>query len=303
MEEFLRCYGLYQKYLLIEDYAATTEHYSSPLEFVGFTFDYFCELEETTKTFEIELDKVTNEYYSQLPENNIPDEFFKDEKLNYSFKAIARCRSCKKFHVDFFLNVFSDKPIPNILSNIYNISFSPRNNASYPDTNIFVQKIGALPEIRELPSKVITKYFDRETNKWYYKGINSIANNFGIGAFAYFRRIIEKELINIIEDIKSLPDSHEKEIHELLEKHNADPRTSTIYENIFQHLPNSLQELGNNPIKLLYNQTSAGLHSLSEEECMKKSKSIKMLLDFVIRKINEERSEIKDLRDIIKDLE
>lgn len=303
MEDFLESYGLYQKYLLIEDYASTTEHYSSPFEFVGYTFDYFCELEETTKTFEIELDEVTNEYYGHSLENNVPDEFFKDEKLNYSFKAVARCRSCKKFHVDFFLNVFSDKPIPNILNNINNISFSPRNNASYPDTKIFVQKVGALPEIRELPSKIITKYFDRETNKWYYKGINSIANNFGIGAFAYFRRIIEKELIGIIEDIRTLPDSHEKEISELLEKHNTDSRTSTIYENIFQHLPNSLKELGNNPIKLLYNQTSAGLHSLSEDECMKKSKSIRMLLDFVIRKINEERSEIKDLRDIIKDLE
>ena len=163
--------------------------------------------------------------------------------------------------------------------------------------------MGALPEIKELPSKIITKYFDRESNNWYYKGINSIVNKFGIGSFAYFRRIIEKELIRIIKDIQTLPSSHNKEIGELLKKHNSDPRISTIYENIFPHLPNSLKELGNNPIKLLYNQTSEGLHSLSEEECYKKAKGIRKLLDFVIKKINEEKSEIKDLRDTIKDLE
>jgi len=303
MEEFLSTYGLYQEYLLIDDYVNTTEHYSSPFEFVGCTFDYYCEIEESIKTFEIELDKSTEEYYGKLPGNKIPDEYFKDDNLNYTFKAIAKCRSCKRFHVDFFLNVYSDKPISNILNNINNIAFSSRNTAKYSDTKIFVQKVGALPEIKELPSKLITKYFDRESNNWYYKGINSIANKFGIGSFAYFRRIIEKELIRIIKDIQSLPASHGKEIGELLDKHNSDPRIITIYENIFPHLPSSLKELGNNPIKLLYNQTSAGLHSLSEEECLKKAKSLRKLLDFVIKKINEEKSEIKDLRDIIKDLE
>jgi hypothetical protein len=303
MEEFLRTYGLYQEYLLIDDYINTTEHYSSPFEFIGYSFDYYCEIEEATKTFEIELDKGTNEHYGKLPGNEIPDEYFEDDKLNYTFKVIAKCRSCKKFHVDFFLNVYSDKPISNILNNFNNIAFSTRNTANYEDTRIFVQKVGALPEIKELPSKLITKYFDRESNNWYYKGINSIANKFGVGSFAYFRRIIEKELIRIIEDIQSLPASHGKEIGELLEKHDSDSRISTIYENIFPHLPNSLKELGNNPIKLLYNQTSAGLHTFSEEECLKKAKTIRVLLDFVIKKINEEKSEIKDIRNIIKDLE
>ena len=132
--------------------------------------------------------------------------------------------------------------------------------------------------------------------------VNALNQNFGIGSFAYFRRIIEKELINIITDIKSLPDSHSVEIERLLVKHNENPKVSTIYDNIFEHLPNSLKALGDNPIKLLYNQTSEGLHSLTEEECLEKANSIFQLLNFVIKKINEERSEIKNLREIIKGL-
>ena len=41
-------------------------------------------------------------------------------------------------------------------------------------------------------------------------------------------------------------------------------KVSTIYNNIFQYLPNSIIGLGVNHIKLLYNQTSEGLHSLTE---------------------------------------
>lgn len=60
--------------------------------------------------------------------------------------------------------------------------------------------------------------------------------------------------------------------------------------------------LGDNPIKLLYNQTSNGLHSLTEEECLEKAQKILTLLEFVIKKINEEKSEIKELKDTIKGL-
>jgi hypothetical protein len=52
----------------------------------------------------------------------------------------------------------------------------------------------------------------------------------------------------------------------------------------------------------LYNQTSEGLHSLKESESLEKASKILVLLEFVIKKINEERSEIKDLKDIVKGL-
>ena len=108
--------------------------------------------------------------------------------------------------------------------------------------------------------------------------------------------------MNIIEDIKSLPSSHSNEIEKLLKAHKENPKVSTIYENIFSHLPQSLQSLGDNPIKLLWKQTSGGLHSLGEGECLKRAGIILKLLDFVIKKINEEKSDIKSLRESLKDL-
>lgn len=302
MHDFLSNTGLYEVYKLQEDYKIGNQHYTGIYDFKGETFEYFCELEETKRTFELEIDEATENYYGSERADRIPSDHFIDEKLNFTFKAIGKCRSCKEYHVIFLLNVFSDKPISNIIDNYRNIALEKQNSQSHPDTNIFIQKVGALPQIKVLPNKIITKYFNRETNGWYFKGINALNDNYGIGSFAYFRRIIEHELINIIEDIKSLPDSHSVEIQKLLDKHNENPKVSTIYQNIFEHLPNSLKVLGENPIKLLYNQTSEGLHSLSEKECLEKAKNILKLLDFVIKKINEERSEIKDLKETIKGL-
>jgi len=302
MKEFLSNAGLYQVQKILENYELGNEDYTSPYDFVGETFEYKCEYEDSIKTFEIELDNATDNYFSSLRGDQIPAENFINEKLDYTFKAIGRCKSCKDYHIFFFLNVFSNNPISDIRDNINNITFSKQNAYKIANTDIFIQKVGAHPEIKITPDSVVTKYFTRETNTYYYKGLNALNQNFGIGAFAYFRRIIEKELINLITDIKSLPDSHSAEIEKLLVKHNQNPKISTIYENVFEHLPNSLKSLGDNPIKLLYNQTSEGLHSLTEEECLQKANSILQLLNFVIKKINEERSEIKSLRETIKSL-
>ena len=300
MEDFLSNYGLYQQYILTEEYTIGNQDYTGPCDFIGQTFDYQCERENKKTTFELDIDN--SEYLGYLDGDKIPDENFIDEKLNFTFKAIGKCKSCNNNYIYFLLNVFSDKPIANIKDNINNIAFHKNNNVYHPGTNIIIQKVGSNPEIKIVPDKIVSKYFNREINNLYFKGLKSLNQNYGIGSFAYFRRIIETELINIINDIKSLPDSHSSEIEKLLIKHNENPKISTIYDNIFEYLPNSLKALGDNPIKLLYNQTSEGLHSFSETECLEKAKIIVALLEFVIKKINEERSELKNIKNLIKGL-
>lgn len=302
MKNFFSNFNLYKPFVIQEEYKKGTVTHLLPNSFKGETFEYYCERENAFKTFEIELSDAVEHYY----DNDFSSEMFIDNNLDYTFQCFGRCRSCKIFKVEFLLRVFTDNPIPKRL--ISGPPPAPNANTShlpkkeYDKAKLQVEKVGCSPKIKITPNKEIEKFFDRETNNWYYKGLNSIAQNFGIGAFAYFRRIIEKELIGIIEDIKSLPAAHSEEIEILLEKHKKNPSISSIYDNIFPHLPNSLKILGDNPIKLLYNQTSEGLHSLTDKKCLEKSENILRLLEFTIQKINEERSDIKDLREAIKSL-
>lgn len=169
------------------------------------------------------------------------------------------------------------------------------------NANIFIEKIGLFPQQNIVIDSEIKKHFDRETNNWYYKALKSVQQNYGIGAFAYFRRIIEKELLKIVEEIAEL-NAADPGLKKLVSEYQNTSQVYSIYENIFDLLPKSLQSLGNNPIKILYNQTSEGLHSLSEEECLSRSSSINLLLIFVVKKINEEKSEILKVREALKAL-
>jgi hypothetical protein len=301
INDFLTNTSLYEPILLLENFSARNSSYSNPYDLVEATFEYYCEKEESKKTFELDLETETKDLYGKMASGTILGKNVVDKKLNYTVKVIGKCKSCKEYNIFFLLNIFTNNPI--IKNKNYDRSL-PLSQISieYDNTNVYIKKTGALPQIKILPNKIISKYFKKDTSGWYYKGINALNENYGIGAFAYFRRIIEFELINIINDIKTLPDSHKVEIQELLDKHTKNSNVNTIYDNIFKYLPNSLKVLGDNPIKILYNQTSQGLHTLSETECLEKAKKILKLLDFVIIKINEEKSEIKELRETIKGL-
>ncbi|MFT6138017.1 MAG: hypothetical protein ACJAUJ_001108 [Salibacteraceae bacterium] len=284
MRDFLSKNGLYQIVDLSQREETAKQDFSSAFKISGQTFDYHCQHEELTKTFELELEPAYNQQWGKMSADVIPDEWTIDGKLNYTFHALGRCKSCNQIQVQFLLHVFQEE-------------FLHEHSKKF-----FMQKVGVEPRRVNTPDPMISKYFNRESNNWYYKGINCLSENYGIGAMAYFRRIIEKELINIIEDIKTLPDAHTLEIQSLLDEHKANPTVSTIYDNIFEHLPHSLKSIGDNPIKLLYKQTSQALHSLTEKESLEKAGSILKLLNFVVIKINEERSEIKSIKDTLKNL-
>ncbi len=301
MRDFLSNFGLYKPYLIHENFKISDKKFSLPIDFVGQTFDYKCKHEEEVRTFELELEKASENYFNSLMK--LEKELFIDNKLDYTFKVVGKCTSCKKYHIDLFLHIYSDDFVSRTLIS-RPIVHSPGMVAKKedPDAKLFIEKVGANPDKKIEPNISVTKYFTRKTNQWYYKGLNCINENYGIGAYAYFRRIIERELINIIKDIKDLPSSHKSEIEKLLKAHEEDPTVSTIYDNIFEHLPHSLKVLGDNPIKLLYKETSQGLHSIEEQECLSKAKAVQKILEFTIQKINEENSNIKDLRDLIKSI-
>lgn len=304
MKEFLETYPLYKEYLLLEEYKLGNQDYVFKSDFDGINFDYYCEREQGVKPFQIVIEEETKplKHSPERKDRVIPDDHFIDDKLNYFVLARGMCKSCEEYSVYFLLNVYSNNPISSIFQNYRNVQLDPRHAYDFPETNIYIKKVGCSHQKKVIIKKEITKHFDRETNNWLFKAKSSLESGFGIGAFAYCRRIIEKELITIIQEIRSLPDSNALEIGKLLEEYEDNPRTSTIYDNIIKYLPGSLKSLQDNPISLLYKQTSEGLHNLTEAECLERAGNIIRILEFTISKIKEEKSEIKDVKDAIKNL-
>lgn len=304
LEEFLKNHPLYRPFKIVENYQPENPVYNQPYAFKGETFMYYCENEKAEKTFELELPSSSENWWGKQAGNAIPESLFDNKKhLNFVEHFSGRCKSCKTYKIELTLHIWSDAKIPATLFHRFSGPPGSANNTEFDGitANIFVEKIGVLPEQIINVDSEIKKHFDRETNNWYFKACKCIQQNYGIGAFAYFRRIIEKELITIVKEISEL-DAADSQIKKLYEEYSSTNQVYSIYENIFEFLPKSLQSLGLNPIKTLYNQTSEGLHSLNEQDCLARASSIDILLKFVIKKINEEQSEILKVREAIKNL-
>ncbi len=302
IKRFIETANVYEVHNVFSLEPALVNEIISPHYFDELTFDYHCSRENNKLTsFILSFsNRIEIKALFERISNGVPQAYLSHGMLDYTIHLTGKCQSCNDYHVDFLINIFSEEAIPSSYIGVsHRFAGAPEQKLGIP---ISMRKVGVKPELKVALNPLLLKFFDRESANWYHKGVKAIADNYGIGSLAYFRRIVEKELLHIIKEIKELPDSHGLEIQKLLDEHVQNGTVSSIYENIFHHLPNSLKVLGDNPIKLLYNQTSEGLHSMTEGEALKKAQAIQRLLDFVIIKINEERSDIRNLKEVIKGL-
>lgn len=304
IKSFFSSFPLNKEFLYIENYIRLEDGIIDPLDFCTLSFDYHCVEEDSVKTFELDLPEYTKNHFGNYAEQSIPDEIIDETGiLNYNLHLLGICKSCQKKQTEFLISVRSDKNFPTDRQHTYKVideeTSVPIDVFENKQINVYLTKIAVFPEPKI--KKYIQKYFDRETNNWYYKGIKSYNEGFGIGSYAYFRRIIEKELIKIFQEISLLPDADSR-LNKLVNEYKEKSQISTLYNDSFHLLPKSLQLLGENPLKLLYSLTSQGLHNLTEENCLENSDKIHKILDFVIKKIYEEKSELSVIRDIIKSI-
>lgn len=243
----------------------------------------------------IDFSKTPRSYFS-ISQNMFYFNKNKDRYINYSFTLKCSCQQCNVHNTYFLINVQS-------LTN--NNDFTDKEDRFYKDSisDFIISKKGIYP-LQDLKlNKSVQKFLDRESSGWYYKANKCLNEGLAIGAFAYFRRIIEKELLHIVEFVKKVNPDKSVEVEELInEYNNGGKKANILYEGILKYLPASLQSLGDNPIKILYKKTSGGLHEYDEERCTELSNSINKLLEFVIEKLYEEREQVSIVKNIIKDL-
>jgi hypothetical protein len=269
IEELLSKYPLYKK-ISIE------AKYQFPNALCQETFTFHCENCKDTRTFELRAFPRDSPFNSQLPDWGTG--INKDYKGNIywvqHYKGI--CQFCKRFHCDIIINAIQTKD------------------------GFFLRKIGQFPPYAIKPEKVVLDYLDEEDKGNYEKALMCYSHSYGIGSFAYFRRIVENEIKKIITDIAVLETPELQKIKQALTKYEQNHQMAILIEKIYPYLPSSLKELGDNPIKILYEQLSVGIHSLSEDECIEKATLLDSLLTFIIKKICEEKTDVTGIKAALK---
>lgn len=271
----------------------TNSYIGHPYDFQDYGVDFYCENEKEFKTFNLE---IYPEIVKKHIQNSLAGEAFhgsitEDGKLNFVQHYRGFCLSCKTFYIDIIINVFTTEPF------VKEQSF----NRSTESHTTCIKKIGQYPSFEISPDREISLYLKKEDLVFYKKALLNLSSGYGIGAFAYLRRVIENEIVRMIKDASDFEEVDEKNIQNIIDKHEKNHSISLLIDETFKYLPTSLKTLGENPFKLMYSQLSVGIHKLTEEDCLEKAQSLNEIFLFVVKRLNE-RHELNSVKLSIKKL-
>ena len=153
-----------------------------------------------------------------------------------------------------------------------------------------VFKYGQLPELN-IPNhdRTLDILHSEEEKDYYMKGLKCESMGLGIAAFSYYRRVIEsqRDLIydKIIEIAKEV-DPQDPVIQDLEEAKNERQFKKSIGK-IKASLPASLMFRSNqNPLVLLYNGVSQGMHAETDEDCLMIAHAVREVLSELAERIH-----------------
>jgi hypothetical protein len=176
-------------------------------------------------------------------------------KLTYLTYVCSNCRRTKKMFSIYAVIDGDDRP----------------NGTSY--------KFGEFPAYGPPTPARLIKLFEGE-RETFLKGRRSEIQGLGIGAFSYYRRVVENqknrildEVIRVCEKIGTPP-----EMIRVLQEAKAEVQFTKALEDVKDAIPQALLINGHNPFTLLHRPLSRGLHALSDEQCLAMAHDIRVVL-------------------------
>lgn len=212
---------------------------------------------------------MTNEYYKPWGYSNVPLE---DKKIRMTYQ----CQSCRSFTREF------------------NVYVSPELD--------YIYKYGQYPEWEIKMDKSLEKTLGQHA-KTFRKGLVCESQGYGIGAFAYYRRITEEIIDELLESITDLIDEENKtEYLNALEETKKTRVTQDKINLVKDLIPSILKPNGMNPLGILHSELSKGLHAEPDNVCLENANHIKNILTFLINQIIISKESAQDFTASMKSL-
>lgn len=177
----------------------------------------------------------------------------------------------------------------------------------YGDEQFKFFKVGQWPPLDEKVPAELNKLLDEEDLKLFRTAIRLRNFNLGLGAVAYLRRVVENRMDDILDVLHESAKEH-KAPAELLDKLGdikAARRFSDKVDYAACLLPETLHPEGlPNPIGILHELTSDGLHSRPDEECVEIFDRCRDIFEHVFTslrpKVEEQKAYVKRLTALAK---
>lgn len=167
-------------------------------------------------------------------------------------------------------------------------------------------KLGEYPPFGSHLARRLRKMLSDTDLELYRKGLRSEREGQGIGAAAYFRRVVDNQwkalVVKLHDAAKKLGTAPEK--LKLFEDAITQPQFSTAVETLKDAIPPKLLILdGKNPLTLLYKPLSIQLHDLNDEQCLQQAADIRVVLNETFDNINRVLSDDETLKAAVNRLQ
>jgi hypothetical protein len=165
-----------------------------------------------------------------------------------------------------------------------------------------VQKIGQYPPLSISIPKALAKALGQHHSLLYKKALISRNDGYGLGAVSYVRRVVEDKTEELIEVVAQLAVSHGIDAN-IVEKIRAAKDEKGTYDNKLKIasavFPQSLTINGVNPLDVLFKLVSAGLHDLTEEQCIRIADETKSVFEYTFTRLRAEITDRKEFAETV----
>lgn len=212
---------------------------------------------------------MTNEYHENCEYANYPVD-------GVVFRMVYLCSHCQKFERVFCIKIDEQKQ--------------------------WMMKVGQFPAWEIIGDPNIERLLGRHS-AYYKKGLVCESQGYGIGAFGYYRRIVEEIIDELLDEISGLLTGKElTRFNDALQKTKETIVAQEKIELVKDLLPPILRPNGMNPLSVLHSSLSEGLHADSDETCLEYAGICREVLVFLVNQVAASKAASKNFTESMKKL-
>jgi len=196
---------------------------------------------------------MTNEYFEGFPASNTPSD---DAVVHLRYRCMACVADSRHFYV----------------------KIGPKRQ--------WIMKVGQFPAWDVVPEKELETALGAQA-AIYSHGLICESQGYGIGAFAYYRRVVENVIDALLDDVLSLiPVGDQATYSAALKKTKSTKVAQEKIDLVKDLLPPILRPDGMNPLGLLHDSLSRGMHAETDEACLSQGAEVREILVYLLRQVS-----------------
>ncbi len=180
------------------------------------------------------------------------------------------------------------------------LSFTP---CSPLKMTVSVVKYGEQPAFTPYISSRVLSFAGKDRD-YFLKARRAESLGMGIASFVYFRRVVENQKSRLIAEIAKVAEHVKVDAATIatLKMAQEEKQFSKAITLIKDAIPETLRIEGNNPLTLLHDALSDGLHAQTDEECLFYATSIRLILNELYERISVTLKEHAELKSAVNRL-